>query len=385
MTSLRYVWRNVMRHKLRSSLTILSIGFSLALLTILLGYMAMMDLGGIEAKKHNRIVVMSNQGFAAKLPIAVVEEVREIEGVKDAAPFAWFGGVYKEEQMAFAQFATDADHAFNVWDEYAIDPKQLEDWREDRQGCVVDRRLAETRGWQIGDKVPLKGTYYAFDLDLTVRGYFTAPIYTGSLWFHWKYLDEGLRAAKARGDGNAGTVFAKIENAKAIPQVIQTIDDEYASSANPTRTQTEAAFNQMFLDMMGGIRFYILAIGGVVVFALSLVAGTAMAMSMRERTTEIAVLKAIGFPRFRVLRMVLGESCLIALLGGFLGMAIGCALLEAVHKINEQYFPLKLTDFAGTWLLWLVAVAAFIGVASGIVPAVLAARLSVINGLRRVI
>lgn len=385
MTSLKYIWRNVSRHKLRSSLTVLSIGFSLALLTVLLGYMAMMNIGGDEAKKHNRIVVMSNQGFAGKLPIAVVDEVRELDGVKDAAPFSWFGGMFQEEQMPFAQFATDADHAFNVWDEYKIDPAQLAEWQKDRQGCVVDRRLAEERKWNIGDKVPIQGTLYAFDLDLTVRGFYTAPVYTGSLWFHWKYLDEGLRAKKAQGDGNAGTVFAKIKNSQAIPGVIETVDAQFASSANPTHSQTEAAFNQMFIDMMGGVQFFILVIGAVVVFALSLVAANAMAMSMRERTTEIAVLKAIGFPRGRVLRMILGESCLIALLGGVLGTAIGLGLLQSLHAINAQFFPLNVSDFIGTWLLWLLVIAAFIGISSGIIPAVVAARLRVIDGLRRVI
>lgn len=385
MTSLKYIWRNVTRHKLRSSLTVLSIGFSLALLTVLLGYMAMMDVGGVEAKKHNRIVVMSNQGFIGKVPIAALDRIREIDGVTEAVPFSWFGGMYQEEQMAFAQFATDADRAFNVWDEYRIDPAELKAWQADRQGCVVDRRLAEERKWELGDKVPVQGTLYEFDLDLTIRGFYEAPVYTGSLWFHWKYLDEGLRAKKARGDGNAGTAFVKIRNSQAIPEVIETIDAEFASSANPTRSQTEAAFNQMFLDMMGGIRFFIVVIGAVVVFALSLVAASAMAMSMRERTTEIAVLKAIGFPRLRVLRMVLGEACLIAIFGGLVGLVLGCLLLEGLHLMNTQWFPFTLSDFAGAWLFWLLAIAAFIGFVSGIVPAVLAARLSVIDGLRRVI
>src|SRR5262245_17132221 len=137
MTSLKYIWRNVRRHKLRSSLTLLSIGFSLALLTVMLGYMAMQEVWGDEAKKHNRIVVMSNQGFAGTVPIAAVDEVGEVQGVKAAVPYAWFGGEFKEEKMPFAQFATDADRAFNVWDEYSIAPAELEAWQKDRQGCVV--------------------------------------------------------------------------------------------------------------------------------------------------------------------------------------------------------------------------------------------------------
>jgi putative ABC transport system permease protein len=286
--------------------------------------------------------------------------------------------------MPFAQFATDADHAFNVWDEYVIDPEQLKEWQSDRQGCVADRRLAEHRGWKIGERIPLKGTFYQFDLDLRLCGVYDAPQYTDSLWFHWKYLDEGLRSRNAPGSGNAGTIFVKTQGADMIPLVIKAIDSEFASSANPTRTQTEAAFAQMFADMLGNIQAYIRNIGLAVVFSLSLVAANAMAMSIRERTTEIAVLKAIGFPRARVLGMVLGEACLLTLLGGTLGLGLGGAFFQMLHGAIRQFFPLGFLDVAGLWMVLLLAVAAGIGFASGIVPGLRAAQLSVVDGLRRV-
>ncbi|MEX2286041.1 MAG: ABC transporter permease [Planctomycetaceae bacterium] len=385
MKSLKYIWRNVTRNKLRTTLTILSVGFSLALLTVLHGYMAMQTVWSGEAKKHNRIVVLNIQGFSGKLPIASVDTVRKIDGVKAAVPYAWFGGDYKETRMPFAQFATDPDQVFRVWDEFKIDPAQLSAWQNDRRGCVVDRELAEKFAWQIGDRIPVRGTFYPIDLDLTVVGMFDAPQYTDSLWFHWKYLDEGLQQAKSFGSGNSGTIFAKVERSELIPGVIQTIDGKFASSQFPTRTQTEAAFAQMFADMLGNIQAYIFNIGLAVVFSLSLVAANAMAMSMRERTTEVAVLKAIGFHRGRVLRLILGESCMIALLGGLIGISLGCAFLHALHGFNSQYFPVAITDLIGPWLGVLLAIAAGIGLVSGIVPAVRAAQLSVVDGLRRVI
>lgn len=384
MKSLKYIWRNVSRNKLRTSLTILSVGFSLALMTVLHGYMAMQGVWGQEAKKNNRIVVLNIQGFSGALPIANVEKVRSVEGVKDAVPYAWYGGNYLDEQMPFAQFATDAEHVMNVWDEFRIDPAELKAWQEDRQGCVVDRRLAEKWKWKIGDRIPIKGTYYPFDLDLKLCGMYDAPQYTDSLWFHWKYLDEGLRALSARGSGNSGTIFAKTTSAGVIPDVIQTIDAQFASSQNPTRTQTEAAFAQMFSDMLGNIQAYIRNIGIAVVFSLSLVAANAMAMSMRERTTEIAVLKAIGFPRGRVLGMILGEAVLISLMGGLLGMGLGSAAIEGMHGISTQFFPFGILDIAGPWMLVLLGAAAAIGLVSGIVPGIRAAQMSVIDGLRRV-
>jgi putative ABC transport system permease protein len=385
MKSLKYIWRNVMRNKLRSSLTVLSVGFSLALLTVLQGYMAMQDLWGNEAEKYNRIVVMNTQGFAGAVPIAYVDRIRRLDGVEAAVPYAWYGGNYKEEQMPFAQFGTDAEQAFDVWTEFKIDPAQLKAWRDNRRGCVADRRLADQRGWKIGERIPLQGTFYRFNLDLELCGVWDAPQNTGSLWFHWKYLDEGLREAGAELSGNAGIVFAKVDSKGRIPATVQTIDDQFASSDNPTRTQTESAFAQMFEDMIGGARTYILSIGVAVVFSLVLVAGTTMAMSLRERTTEIAVLKAIGFSQARVLGLVLGEACLIGLLGGLLGIGLGCLFLQGLNGAMPQIFPMSVWDMAGLWLLWLLAVAAGVGLASGLIPAVRAAQLSVVQGLRQVV
>lgn len=385
MKSLKYIWRNVTRNKMRSLLTVLSVGFSLALMTVLYGYMNMQAAWGKEAEKHHRVVVMNSQGFSGALPIAYVDRVRGMEGVLAAVPYSWYGGNYKEEQMPFAQFATDPQHVFKVWDEYRIDPQQLKAWQENRQGCIVDRRLAEKRKWQMGERIPLKGTFYQFDLDLVLCGVFDAPQNTDSLWFQWEYLDEGLKKATAAGSGNAGTIFAKTGTKADVARVAAIVDEKFASSENPTRTQSESAFAQMFTDMLGNIQAYIRNIGLAVVFSLSLVAANSMAMSMRERTTEIAVLKAIGFSRARVLGLVLAESGVIAVLGGIVGVGFGCACLQALHGLSSQFFPLGVQDMLGPWLAYLLALAAGIGLISGIVPAVRAAQLSVVDGLRRIV
>jgi putative ABC transport system permease protein len=385
MQVLTYIWRNLKRNKLRSALTILSVGFSLALLTVLHGYMAMQGVWGEEAEKHGRIVIMNIQGFSGAVPIAYVDRIRNMPGVEAATQYAWYGGNYKEEQFPFAQFGIDPGSAFLVWDEFRIDPEQLSAWRTTRNGCVVDRRLADRRKWKIGEHIPLQGTFYPFNLDLVLCGIFDSPKPTDSLWFHWQYLDEGLKEMNAPGQGNAGTIFAKTARAGDMSSVARAIDERFASSDNPTRTQTEAAFAKMFGDMLGNIQDYIRNIGLAVAFSLTLVAANAMAMSMRERTTEIAVLKAIGFSRRRVLVTVLGEACWMTLLGGVLGVAIGCFCLQSLHEINTQFFPLSIHEMLGPWLLYLLGIAAAIGLASGLVPAVSAARLSVIDGLRRVI
>jgi putative ABC transport system permease protein len=385
MNALKYIWRNICRNRLRSLLTILSVGFSLSLMTVLYGYMASQETWGEEAEKYNRIVVMNIQGFSGLLPISYVDRVRNMDGVTAAVPYAWYGGSYGEEVYPFSQFATDPDDVFNVWDEFTIPDQQLKAWQGNRRGCVVDRRIAERRGWEIGERIQLKGEIYQFDLDLELVGIFDSPKNTDSLLFHWEYLDEGLKQSNARGTGNAGTIFAKCSAAGQIPQIITAIDDRFASSDDPTRTQTEAAFAQMFADMLGNIQAFIRNIALAVVFSLSLVAGNAMAMSMRERVTEVAVLKAIGFPRAHVLRMILGESCIIAISGGLLGVIMGCGCLTLLHGAMPQWFPFAVHEMLGLWTIWGLLVAIVIGLVSGIVPAVRAANMSVIDGLRRVV
>jgi len=387
MKLLIYIWRNVTRNKLRSSLTILSVGFSLALMTILYGFLAMQRAAQAEADKHNRLVVLNKVGFAALLPIAHVDRIRQLDSVEAATPFSWFGGNYKGQQMPFAQFGVDPESVFDVFDEYEIAADQEAAFQRERQSCVADRTLAEQMGWQTGERIPLEGTIYPYDLDLRLVGTFQATANTGSLFFNWHYLDEELKKGAADFSGNAGAVYVKCKVTGDVAVVSEEIDNRFANSDNTTRTRTEAAFQQLFADMLGDVQAYIRYISLAVVFALALVAATAMAMSMRERTTEVAVLKAIGFTKTRILSMVLGESTLIALIGGMFGVVGGLAALHGLANVPSAalFFSFPVLSLIGPWLFGMIAVAAAIGFVSGVFPAVLAARLSVVDGLRRVV
>lgn len=385
MKHLKYIIRNITRNRVRTALTILSVGFTLALLTVLRGYLVMQHVWRGEAEKYNRLVVMNTMGFAARVPIAYVDEIRETEGVRAAVQYSWFGGKFEGKPFSFAQFATDPQHVFDVWSEFTIAPEQLQAWQNNRQGCVVDRSLATKRGWEIGARIRLEGTYFPYNLDLELCGIFDTPRPIDSLWFHWEYLNEGLRQASSRVVGHAGTVFAKADDATAMSNAIRAIDERYANTENPTRSQSEAAFAQMFTDMLGDIHSKIRIIGFIAFLSLALVVGNAMAMAMRDRTTEIAVLKAIGFTRKRVLGLVLGESCLIATIGGVLGIAIGLFFLNVLHNLNPLFFQFRAQEIAGPWMAYMVIIAVGLGLVGGIVPAIIASQLSVVNGLRRLI
>ena len=384
MKLIPYVFRNVRRNKLRSLLTMMAIAICLMLMTFLYGYLASIEAWGREADKYNRVVVMNSQGFGGEVPLKMLDEIRELDGVVAAVPFSWFGGKYGDGTEFFAQFGTDPQRVFDVWSELKIPPEQLAEFKRDKQGCVVDRPLADKLGLKIGDRVPIQGTFYQYNLDLKLVGIYEPPEQTLSLYFNLKYLDEGLRQeAGGRGAGNCGTIFFRAASADMIPQMCESIDAHYASSPNPTNTQTEKSFSQMFVKMMGNIQNFILFIAVFVTISLSLVAANGMAMSMRERTTEIAVLKAIGFQNGTVLSLMLGESVLIAALGGSLGVAAG----RGIYALGHKFAPMIVQTSSMPWtvMAWGLVIAAGIGLASGIVPAVLASRLSVVNGLRRII
>ncbi len=170
-----YVFRNVRRHKLRSLLTVMAIGICLMLMTFLYGYLASMEVWGRESEKYNRVVVMHRQGFSGMVPLHMLDKVRDQAGVVAASPFSWFGGNYGDGTEFFAQFGTDPHYLFDVWSEFKIPPEQLQEFKKNKQGCVVDRQLAKRLGLQIGDRIPLKGTFYNVRSRFGAGGHLRSP------------------------------------------------------------------------------------------------------------------------------------------------------------------------------------------------------------------
>jgi putative ABC transport system permease protein len=388
MKFLKYILRNAGRNPVRSFLTIASTSISLFLMMILISFISINGEVFNSIRAYNRIITMNSQGFAGVVPIARVHEIAAMDGVVAATPFAWYGGKYGEETMPFAQFGIDADTIFKIYDELTIPPDQLTAFQGDRAGCVVGKKLAEDRGWKVGDPLPLKGTAYPFDLNLTIRGLYDGPPNRDRrmVMFHWEYLDEGLkRNAQAKQSGNAGIVVVKCKDGDVMAPLSRKIDALYLNSDTPTRTQSEEAFGKMFSEMMGDLKGMIRNIGLAVVFSLILVAGNAMAMALRERTTEVAVLKAIGYSKSLVLMLVLAEAMLVAGVGGVLG-SLGSKLLFDLVDVG-RYTAGFLPFFYISWTTALLglAVSLAIGFVSGIFPALRAATLPVVNGLRKVV
>jgi putative ABC transport system permease protein len=395
-----YILRNVRRNPVRTILTIASTSICLFLMMILVSFFDMRADAAKANRVFNRIITMNANGFAGMVPISRLPEISQMEGVLGASPFAWYGGKYHDEMMPFAQFAVDPSTVFTILDEFSVPPAQLSDFIANKDGCAIGRRLASDYNLKLGDPVPLKGDIYPVDMDLTVRAIYDGPGNRNlrMCLFHYDYFDEALKRVtmsstsggslsteSARRSGNAGMIFIKCKNADVMPSLSQKIDESYRNSDFPTRTQTEEAFGKMFSDMLGDLQNAIYGIGAAVVVSLLFVAGNAMAMAMRERTSEVAVLKAIGFSKELVLFLVLTEAVLVSGLGGALG-SLGCKVLFDTFDV-ARYTAGFLPVFFVPWRIAILGlgISLFVGFASGFVPALLAANSSVINGLRKVV
>jgi putative ABC transport system permease protein len=398
---LGYILRNARRNPIRSLLTIGSIFVCGFLTMILLSLFSINGEVGKSLAPYNRIIAMSSQGFAQTIPVVLVRDVvaidessgirgilRTPEGQPAVSPLSWYGGKYGDDPFPFAQFGVDADTIFTIYDELEVPPEQLEAFRDDRAGVAIGRKLAADKELKLGDPFPIKGDIYPFDLDLTVRAIFDGPSNRDlrSCFFHWSYLDEGLkRDFQGRQAGNAGTVLIKCKDASVMPALCERIDESTRNSDTPTRTQTEEAFVAMFAEMSRDLQRYINWIGLAVALSLVMICGVAMAMSMRERTTEVAVLRAIGFPKGTVLGLVLAEAVFIAGLGGLLG-TVGTKLLFD-HFDIAPYTAGFVPFFYVPWATALAGLAAsfLIGLVSGLLPALKASQIPVVDGLRRVV
>jgi putative ABC transport system permease protein len=386
MKYLPIVLRNVMRNKIRSLFTGLSIAISLFLVVTLYSLLTAQEEAVDANSLSNRIAVLHEAGLAGRLPIAYVDRIRRIPDVLVATPMSWYGANYREETVQFAQFATDAKVIFDVYPELTIPADQLDAWQKDKTGCVVGSLIARNKGWKIGSKIPLQGNIYPADLELTVRGIYDGPdtMDRGWLLFHFEYMDEALKAENYPNGGNAGIVMLRAASADKMTPVMQAITAAFESSDAPVKPLTEKQFAASFMEMMGNVRGFIRMTSTAVVLALLCVAANTMAMSVRERTREIALLKAIGFSQPTVLGMFLAESVAIGLIGGVLG-ALGGKLLFASVDLSTIDAGLAMFFIPWRTALWGLALAAFVGLMSGLIPAWQAARVSVIDGLRKVV
>jgi putative ABC transport system permease protein len=338
MTLTRFVTKNAFRNKRRSILTVLSIAFSLLLLTLMMTIWRGFYLDQGSAESSQRLVVRHRVSLTFSLPGYYRDKIRAIPGVVAVVPVSWFGGIYKDQKPEnfFAQFGTDPEEFFKVYRDLELPQEQIVAWQRDRQGVIVDSSLAQKYGWKLGDRIVLQGTIYPVNLELIVRGIFHANPDNKSVYFNAKYVEEAVAFFK----GQAGTFTVLAATPADVSKVASTVDDMFRNSPQPTKAESEKAFGLEFVAMMGNVKAFILSICSAVVFATLLVSANTMAMTIRERTREVAVLKTLGFTRRGVLGLFVSEAVSLSLVGGVIGAGLGWVMVYGLTH-SPQLFPIE--------------------------------------------
>ncbi len=380
MKFLRLIIKNVGRNKRRTVLTVLSVSVSVFLLATMQAVIS--ALGGIGQLTGGeyRVVVRRNTSIADSMPEAYRQKIEQVPGVVAVYPSNWFGGIYKEDKpkYTFAQFYVDTKNLFDVQFELQISPEEKAAFQQERTAAVAGKKLADKYGWKLGDVIELKGAIYPLDPRLTLRGIYTGP-QESVFYFHREYVEEAFGRP-----GRVGQYRVRLDSPGSAARVMEEIDSMFKNSAAPTKTETEAAFAASFISMLGNVKGLISGIGLIVVFTITLIGANTMAMSARERFTEVAVMKALGFRPAMILTLMLSEAVLIALAGGVLAVIAAKVIFQFVGL--GDVLALFLQNFkigAGTIAIALGG-SALIGLVSGGIPAWNAARISIVDGLRRV-
>ena len=379
----KLIRRNLLRNKRRTVLTVLSIGIALVLLSFLDLLLAAMS--GAESASANRLVVRNAISLTFSLPAAYEQRLETLEHVSAVTTSNWFQGRYIDDrpENMFPRFGTDPETFFSVFSELQIDPEQAAAWRAERTAFIAGRALAEDQGWALGDVITVTGDIYPVDLELTLRGIYTHPedqAQERMLYFDWRYVEEALG-----NPGNVGMYYLLLESPEHTNETITQAEALFENSPDRVRAETEAAFFLSFLEMMGDVRFLFSSIGLAVIASIFFITVNTMAMASRERTTEVAVLRTLGFTRSRVLAIVLLESLGVGLLGAAFGAAAVPAVTGALTAFLESqglvFTALRLT---GRTLGLIIGIGVGLGLAAGFIPALQAMNMKIVDGLRRI-
>jgi putative ABC transport system permease protein len=383
MKFLPLVWKSLWRRKIRTIFTLLSIFVAFVLFGLLMTIRGAFSLG-VEIAGIDRLMVIHKISIIMPLPEAYQGRLQAVDGVERVTHNSWFGGVYQDPANFFAQIALEPDAYFSMYPELRLPPEQMKAWLADRQGAVAGRDLANRFGWKVGDRIPIQGTIYRKKDGSANWEFNLVGIYDGdpgtdksSFLFRYDYLDEGRQL----GDGTVGWYIVKIDDGSRALQMANTFDGMFANSSAETKTTTEKGFIEGFAKQIGDIGAIMTAILAAVLFTILLVVGNTMAQAVRERTSELAVLKTLGFSDVRILTLVLLESLFIAVAGGGLGLGLAWLIVQGGDPTGGLLpaFELLPRD-----LVFGVVLMLGVGVAAGLLPATSAMRIRITDALRRV-
>jgi putative ABC transport system permease protein len=381
---LKLVARNTLRHRLRTSLTLAGVVVAImafgVLQTVVGAWYA-----GIDNSVASRLITRNAISFSLPLPSAYEKRIREIEGVRGVTYISWFGGVYKEPKNFFPQFAVDADTYFDLYPEILVSEQVRRDFLQDRRGAVVGRKLADRYGFKPGDVIQLSGTIFPGNWELVIKGIFDGlgpKADPSQLLFRWDYLNETLRLRSKTQADMVGFFVVDVVDINQVAEVSQAIDAAFRNSLAETRTETERAFQIGFVKQSEAIIVSIRLVSFVVIFIILAVMANTMALTVRERLAEYATLKAIGFgPRY-VAGLILGESMMIAAVGGGIAIALTPPVAAHLGRLSDTLFPTLVVS--GSTMATQAMSALVVGVLAAFFPMRHSAGVKIVEGLRAV-
>lgn len=381
---LKLARKNMLRHRLRTGLTMAGIAIAIVsfglLRTVVDSWYA-----GAELGSSGRLITRSEASLSFPLPATYSERIRKVPGVRSVTFANWFGGIYIDEKNFFAQFAVDAQSYFDLYPEFRVAPAELADFKRDRRGAIVGRKLAKKYGWKVGDQVPLRGTIYPGNWSFTIRG-----IYQGGddktdenqFLMHWHYVNETIKALLPSLADKVGVFIVDIRDPAQAAAVSAAIDSSFKNSLAETRTETQKAFQLGFIAMVDTILLAIQTVAYVVVLIIMAVMANTMAMAARERMREYATLKALGFSDGFVSLLIFGESLALSLAGGLLGIALTFPAAASFFRATRDLFVVF--EVRPETVLLQLGSAVLIGLCAALAPALNSSRVRIVDGLRAV-
>ena len=383
MKIFKLIFKNAFRHKLRSFLTILGIAIAVIAFGVLRTVVTAWYVG-VEATSANRLVTRQAVSFIFPLPYTYRDKIQQVPGVSQVTFATWFQGVYIDKNQFFARFPCDAETMFDVYPEFLLTKKELETFKREQNSCVVGEDIAKQYKLKIGDVMPIEGDIFPGRWEFVIRGIYKPRDKTTDatqMMFHWNYVNERMKKETPERAGDVGWYIIKIKDPSKSGIISKQIDDLFKNSNAETKTESERAFAQSFLASTSAIITAMNILSFVIIGIILLVLGNTMIMSARERTREYAVMKTIGFSGSHLIGLIMGESLVISIIGGALGLTLTFPLIQGLEKvIPKGFFPVFEIEPITIVLASIAALS--IGILSSLSPIQRALKMKIVEGFR---
>ncbi|HTY10412.1 MAG TPA: FtsX-like permease family protein [Bacteroidota bacterium] len=386
MKVLKLVLKNLLRHKLRTFLTVLGLSCAVFAFGFLRTIVSAWN-SGVASSSSVRLITRHAVSFVYPLPLSYKEQIEKVPGVTKVSYAYWFQGVYKDQSFDnfFPRYAVDAEQFLSMYPEFVIPPDQLETFKKERNACIVGRKIMEKYGWKIGDVIPIEGDIYPGHWQFVIRGVYTGKDKTvdeTQMFLQWSYLDESLKQTALYRSGQVGWYAVQIANANDAATVSENIDALFANSPAKTKTETEKAFQQSFVSLSSAILTSLEVVSYVIIGIILLVLANTIIMSARERIREYAVLKTLGFNAGHIIGLVTGESLVIAMLGGCIGIALTFPMAAGVAAGFPTMFPIF--NVEPSTIILSFSLSFLVGLLASVFPAIRSSRIKIVDGLRQI-